>query len=353
MRPHLDDTAEISRYLQQVADHPILSRAEEVRLARIWARRNKKVPPTREQREAHERLIECNVKLVVSIAKQYRNRGLPFIEVIQEGILGLGRAIEGFDPEMGIKLSTYATWWIRQACQRAVSSQGATIRVPAHVNFRRARSYQLMEERPDITVEEIAKILECQPHHIEEALDVVRASYSLDGSRSDDTDASSVADAVADPHADDPADVLEQRDFMRSQVVQQVLARIGDEERAVIELRFGFNGVHPHSFAEVSKALKIPTHKCQALQKTALRKLERLLESDDFISHGITDDTTGSTERRGRAARAASSHTARQAPTSAPLFTYTYTELIEENVLGRCDCVYESDVHHHGEDIAC
>lgn len=381
MHHALDDHRELTQYLERVADHRLLTHEEEAELATIWASRKKKQKPTREQLLAREQLLTHNVKLVVSIAKHYRNRGLPFIEIIQEGITGLARALETFDPSMGNRLSTYATWWIRQACQRAVAQQGATIRVPAHVNFRRARTYEMLEKNPNATFEEIAAALDCKPHHIEEAMDVVRANFSLTHTN-EDGDHTGVADMLADPNSEDPADAVARRDFMREKEVRDSLARIDDDERAVIELRFGFGGVHPHSFAEISAALGIPTHRAQQIQKTALRKLERIMENDDTL-------TPDAMERRGRAARAASSHTARLAPVSVPLLEEdvdelagiaefmrshnlklaaeevdlfiedilgaNFSTLIDEPVLGRCDCEYESCVQEDltEDELAC
>lgn len=340
----VDDNLEISRYLEDVARHPLLTADEEARLTGIWAERNHAGPFTRQQAAAKRELIRCNVKLVISIAKGYRNRGMPFIDVIQDGIIGLARAIDKFDPEKGFRLSTYATWWIRQACQRAVTSYGGTIRVPAHVNWIRARTFQILEENPNATREEIAKILECSVHHIENAVSAVRVTHTLDWSEGDTEGGRNFNESVVDDNAEDPAEMLEREDFMRATDIQHVLARLPEDERRVIELRFGFYGVHAHAFSEVAKVMGIPTHKAQALQKTALRKLGHIIESDAILS---PDETEFASLRN---------HTSRRGPARGYRSWSQQVEfmfsLIPERVLGRCDCAYESDIHHNHEDAA-
>lgn len=376
MRYSLDDNQELTKYLEGIADHTLLTRQEEHDLALIWFKRHPKRKPSRKQLQAREALFEHNMKLVVSIAKNYRNRGLPFIEVIQEGVTGLARALETYDPTKGNRLSTYATWWIRQACQRAVAQQGATIRVPAHVNFRRARAYEIWEKRPNATIEEIAEELECKPHHIEEALDVVRATYSLNHTN-EDGDVTGIADSIADPHSDDPADIAEATDFLRARDIHSALARIEEEERAVLELRFGFGGTHAHSFAEISTALKIPSHRAQQIQKTALRKLGNILESDGLLSPDgpLPDRTPANTSRSAlmsmplldedvdtlaQIAEFMRSHDLAIAAEDVDTFIENIisahnVELIDEPVLGRCDCSYESCIQEplNDEEIAC
>ena len=158
-------TDSLQLFLQDVGKHKLLTAAEEVALAKRVERGDK---------TAKERMINANLRLVVSIAKKYRGHGVPFLDLIQDGVIGLNRAVEKFDWRKGYKFSTYATWWIRQACQRAISNQGATIRVPVHVQERQqklARARQRLEVKleREPTVEELAKETGLKESHIEEA----------------------------------------------------------------------------------------------------------------------------------------------------------------------------------------
>ena len=163
-------TDSLQLFLQDVGKHKLLTAAEEVALAKRVERGDK---------AAKERMINANLRLVVSIAKKYRGHGVPFLDLIQDGVIGLNRAVEKFDWRKGYKFSTYATWWIRQACQRAISNQGATIRVPVHVQERQqklARARQRLEVKleREPTIEELAKETGLKESHIEEALSTAR-----------------------------------------------------------------------------------------------------------------------------------------------------------------------------------
>ena len=165
----------ITLFMNEIGKHDLLTAAEEVELA-------KKIE--RGDRRAKERMINSNLRLVVSIAKRYRGRGVSFGDLIQEGVIGLNRAAEKFDWRKGFKFSTYATWWIRQACQRAISNQSRTIRVPAHVHERRAKLARLdrqfeVEHGRAPTIEELAQLSGYENQHVDEALSAVEASVSL------------------------------------------------------------------------------------------------------------------------------------------------------------------------------
>ena len=194
-------TDSLQLFLQDVGKHKLLTAAEEVALAKRVERGDK---------TAKERMINANLRLVVSIAKKYRGHGVPFLDLIQDGVIGLNRAVEKFDWRKGYKFSTYATWWIRQACQRAISNQGATIRVPVHVQERQqklARARQRLEVKleREPTVEELAKETGLKESHIEEALSTADASVSLNQSVGSDGDGE-LGDLFADRSAVDPAD---------------------------------------------------------------------------------------------------------------------------------------------------
>ncbi len=270
----------LGRYLERISDHTLLSPERELYLTRIWAKRNKRKPTAR-QLAARNELIERNMKLVISVAKGFKDRNMPFIDVIHEGVTGLAKAIDKYDPNRGIKLGTYATWWIRQACQRAVVNYGDTIRIPAQVNIYRARAYRLMRERPDMTPEEIAAEIGCDVEHMEAAMAVAEVVQSLDvGKQFSDETSVALVNMIEDTSAEDPADIAIEHDTGRD--VQRALACLLPEERRVIELRFGFEDGYPLSFAQVSTRMNIPHHRAQAIQKVALHKLGALLEEEEL-----------------------------------------------------------------------
>jgi RNA polymerase primary sigma factor len=256
-------------FLADVGRHKLLTAAEEVTLAKAIERGD----PT-----AKRRMIESNLRLVVSIAKGYRGLGVPFLDLIQEGTLGLNRAVEKFDWRRGFKFSTYATWWIRQACQRAVSNQSTTIRVPTHVHERRvklARARQRLEaaDGSPPTAEELAEATGLELKHVEEALGAVEASMSLNQPVGSDGDGE-YGDLFADPTADDP--VEEAADALRRQAVRRALADLPDRDRRVLELRFGFEG-ESASLEEIGRELGMSRERVRQVEQRALTMLEREL----------------------------------------------------------------------------
>src|SRR3954452_17572048 len=215
-------------FLADVGRHKLLTAADEVILAKMIERGDP---------SAKRRMIESNLRLVGSIAKGYRGLGVPFLDLIQEGTLGLNRAVENFDWRKGFKFSTYATWWIRQAVQRSVAGQARTIRVPTHVHERRqtpnrhSRKLELDLGRPP-THEELAESAGLALNHVEEALSVPESRASLNSPVGEDD--SELGDLFADENADDPEAVAE--DALRARAVREALAQLPERERRILEL---------------------------------------------------------------------------------------------------------------------
>jgi RNA polymerase primary sigma factor len=261
----------LSLFLSEIGRYELLTAAQEVELAKRIERGD---------RAAKERMINSNLRLVVSIAKRYRGHGLPLGDLIQEGIIGLNRAVEKFDWRKGFKFSTYATWWIRQACQRAISNQSRTIRVPAHVHERRvklarvSRRFEVEHGRAP-TSEELAAASGLELQHVEEALGAVEASVSLNQAVGTDGDGE-LGDLFADPEAVDPAE--EAGDTLRRQAVRSALEALPELERRVLELRFGFNG-EQQPLEAIERELGISRERARRLEREAFARLETELEA--------------------------------------------------------------------------
>ena len=255
-------------YVRQIGDGRLLTPAEERELARRkdegdeWAKR---------------RLIECNLRLVMSITRNYVNSGVPLLDLIQEGNLGLIRAVEKFDYRMGYKLSTYATWWIRQAVTRAIADQGRTIRLPVHVvdqvrRVMRARRILTQKLNRDPLPEELAKESGLEPKRVRELLDLVEDPVSLETPVGDGD--SMYGDMLEDTNSEQPDAVL--AELLRGVELQVALASLNERMRHVLELRFGLNGQAPKTLEEVGSELGVTRERVRQLESRALRELQSL-----------------------------------------------------------------------------
>jgi RNA polymerase primary sigma factor len=267
--PVAGSTDSMTLLMNSVGRYPLLTAAEEVELAKRVERGD---------REAKERMINSNLRLVISIAKRYQNRNLPLGDLFQEGVIGLNRAVEKFDWRRGYKFSTYATWWIRQACQRAVSGQSDTIRIPTHVHERRVKlggaSARLEPKlgRPP-TREELAAETGLSLRHVDEALDVAEAPVSLNRPIGSEEDGE-FGDLFADTEALDPA--AEATDSLRRLAVRRAVSRLPEREQRILELRFGFD-TEPASLEAIGKELGITRERVRQLEAEAFRKLSGVL----------------------------------------------------------------------------
>jgi RNA polymerase primary sigma factor len=258
-------TDALTLFLNRAGRYPLLTAAEEVALAKRIERGDA---------AAKERMINSNLRLVISIAKRYQGHDVPLLDLVQDGVIGLNRAVEKFDWRRGFKFSTYATWWIRQACQRAISSQSKTIRVPSHVEERRvklSRARRQLETRlgREPTRDELAEATGLSQAHVDEALDVAEARVSLNQTVGAE-DEGELGDLFSDPSADDPAE--EALQSLERLGIRRSVATLPELERRVVELRFGLDG-DPQPLESIGKELGISRERVRQLEADALEQL--------------------------------------------------------------------------------
>jgi RNA polymerase primary sigma factor len=266
-------TDALQLFLNEMARYPLLTAAEEVELA-------KKIE--RGDREAKDRMINSNLRLVVSIAKKYQGHGLSLLDLIQEGIIGLIRAVEKFDHRKGFKFSTYATWWIRQAVQRGVANKARTIRMPVHIVDReqklaRAERQLLTKLGRAPTEEELAKEAKLPMKQVQEVRRAARAVTSIDKPVGDEGD-TSLGDLM--PADEKPPDE-ELTINLRQDAVQRAVAKLPDREREVVKMRFGLDGdPDPQSLEQIGKRLGMTRERVRQIETQALERLSVERELD-------------------------------------------------------------------------
>ncbi len=286
----IDDS--ISLYLKEIGRVPLLTAAEEVSLAKRMERgqialqrieegvvdtveREQLLWEIRDGERAQEHLIKANSRLVVSVAKKYVGRGVPFLDLIQEGNIGLIRAVNKFDYKRGYKFSTYATWWIRQAVTRAIADQGRTIRVPVHmyeqINRLTRTSRQLVQELGrDPTTEEIAEALEVTPKKVEQVIRVSQRPLSLEMPVGEEED-SYLGDFIEDEEAQSPTEAASQQ--LLREVIDEIFASLTPREVRILQLRFGLVDGYSYTLEEVGRKFGVTRERIRQIEAQALGRL--------------------------------------------------------------------------------
>ena len=262
----------LAKYLRHIGQGNLLTHEEEIDLSKRAKQGDKR---------ARKRLIEKNLRLVVSVAKKYRGYGLPFEDLIQEGNIGLMKAVEKFDPDRGFRFSTYATWWIRQAVQRAVADKGRTIRVPVHMTEKirkMARTYNELsvELEREPTDDEVAERLGWTVGEVLDVKDAMPDAMSLNQPLGAEKDASEVGEFVEDELASDtPGEVMRE---METEHLKEAIERLPERNRYVLIRRYGLNDRAPATLAQLSDELGVSRERVRQLQREA----ERMLKSGEY-----------------------------------------------------------------------
>jgi RNA polymerase primary sigma factor len=277
VKTHTNDP--VRMYLKEIGKVPLLTAEEEVSLAKRIERRDM---------EAKSKLIEANLRLVVSIARRHMGRGMPLLDLIQEGNLGLIRAVEKFDYRRGFKFSTYATWWIRQAITRALADQARTIRIPVHMvetinKLIRVQRQLLQDIGREPTPEEIAQEMGTTPQKVREILKISQEPVSLETPIGEEED-SQLGDFIEDEEATMPVEAVSE--IMQKEELNMVLGTLTHRERKVIELRFGLKGEHPRTLEEVGQKFGVTRERIRQIEAKTLAKLKAYRDSQrlrDFL----------------------------------------------------------------------
>jgi RNA polymerase primary sigma factor len=265
-------TDSLQLFLKDIGKVRLLTAQEEVDLAKRIERGDL---------DAKQKMVESNLRLVVSIAKNYRNQGLPFLDLIQEGTLGLVRAAEKFDYRKGFKFSTYATWWIRQAIARALADKARTIRIPVHVveklnKIGRAERKLVTELGREPTADEIAEVTGIDPEEVDSIKRSAQAPVSLEKPVGDEEE-SEFGQFIADERAESPYERA--AEILTKEALREALENLSYRERRVLELRYGLGGEHPRTLDEVGRTFNVTRERIRQIENQSLKKLQSLAEA--------------------------------------------------------------------------
>ncbi len=265
----------VRQYLKDIRKTTLLTAAQEQELAKRIARGDA---------EARAKMIEANLRLVVAIGKRYINRGLPFADIIEEGNIGLIRAVEKFQYQKGFKLSTYASWWIRQAIERAIVNQSKIIRLPVHVSekvnaYSRAVRQLTQQLGREPQTHDIARKMKMSVEKVRSLSQVVKETYSLDmiiGDQEEDT----LKDIIRDDNITSPMSISE--DMRRRKHIDELLGRLSAGERNVLEKRFGLNGDEPRTLDRIGREFNITRERVRQIEAQALSKLRTIVKQENM-----------------------------------------------------------------------
>jgi RNA polymerase primary sigma factor len=266
-------------FFKAIGKVPLLTRPQEIALAKRIERG---------EFDAKQKMVESNLRLVVAFAKNYRNRGLPFLDLIQEGTIGLVRAAEKYDYRKGFKFSTYATWWIRQALARSLADKSRTIRIPVHVGEKlakidRAERWLVTELARNPTVDEIAKATGLEPDDVRSTRTSAQTPLSLEMPVGDEKE-SELGQFIADKEADSPHDLAVES--TRNEALRTALENLSYRERRLLELRYGLGGDRRHTLDELGVTFNVTRERIRQIENRALIKLQTLVETDRLGASG-------------------------------------------------------------------
>ncbi|MDD4202641.1 MAG: sigma-70 family RNA polymerase sigma factor [Candidatus Omnitrophica bacterium] len=272
----------LKRYLKDIKDVPLLTAEEEVSLAQQMKNGSKKVGE-----KARQTMIKSNLRLVISIAKKYSYLGVPMMDLIEEGNLGLMKAVEKFDDEKGYRFSTYAAWWIKQYITRAIANQGKTVRVPVYVTellqqYKKTITALLHALRRKPSVKEIAKKMNLSVKKVKEFEDMVSSVSSLNARVGEDGN-TELMDLIEDEKMSTTTDEL--GNFLLHEKIKELLSHMSDRERTIVELRYGLQDGTKHTLRDIAETFGLTRERVRQLENVAKRKLrEALVQSEkDFL----------------------------------------------------------------------
>jgi RNA polymerase primary sigma factor len=278
----------IGWYLSTIGRVPLLTAAEEIELAHhvqagkrlldvdAAAHTPKQKRQLRMAHRARDRMMAANLRLVVSVAKKYQNQGLELLDLVQEGAIGLERAVDKFDPAMGYKFSTYAYWWIRQGMTRAIDNSARTIRLPIHISEKLSKMRRISRElshrlgrQPNRL--ELSHAMDMQPEELEELITQSAPCASLDAHARGDEDRSTLGELIADPASNQHMDSMDRH--LQKEHLGAWMAQLNEREQKIIKLRFGLEGAEPLTLAEIGRLINVSRERVRQLESKAIMKL--------------------------------------------------------------------------------